>query len=88
MTRFGDHFREEPSAPTNLTVDGSLGNDFSFKHWERSSVSRDLKLSMLLGRHSRFLQPPRSKKARLVVCNLSRGLGEKLILRNTGLKKR
>ena len=48
LTASGDQFRK-----IHLTFNGSLGNDFSFEHWERSSVSRDFKLSMLLGRHSR-----------------------------------
>ena len=64
---------EEYPAPTNLTVDGSLGNDFSFEQSESLSVSRDFKLSMLLGRHSRVLQPLRLKEARAVKHSIDEG---------------
>ena len=68
LTPFCFHFREEQCLTfIYLIVDGSLvGNDFSFLHPQRLSASRDLKLSMLLGRHSRYLQLLRSNKVRAV----------------------
>ena len=56
-----------------LTVDGSLGNNFSFLQSVRMSVWRDLKLSMLLGRHLRLLQKYRFKKVRAVKQLIDKG---------------
>ena len=73
LTHAGDHFREkQPLVFIYLTVDGSLGKDFSFEHSERSSALRDLRLSML-GRHSRFLHSLRCNKVRAVTHSIDEG---------------
>ena len=65
LTRASDHFRDSQYiAFITLTVDGSLGKDFSFEQPKRRSFSSDLKLCMLLGRHSRSSQKLRSNKVR------------------------
>ena len=49
LTCASDHFRESQDvASITLTVDGSLGKDFSFEQLKRPSFSSDLKLCMLL----------------------------------------
>ena len=43
------------------------------EHSERMSISSDLKLIMLLGRHSRFLQPSRFSEVRAVKHSIDEG---------------